>query len=536
MKWEQREAIIPCNSGDTVLSRLAKIRGLNLEQFLVPDAGKQNDPYLLDNIEDAANRIIRAAKTGEKICISADCDSDGIFSTAIMTRYLRQFTDKLYVIYAQRSEGHGIEHQMHKILPDTNLLIILDSSTNSVDACDTITSSGIDIVILDHHGVEVRNPHAIIVNPQNDIYPNKEISGAAVTYKTIQVIDDTLCSGMPEEYLDLVACGMYADMMSALEPENRYLITTGMQNINNEGLKAILYCSKIEVENFTCSTIGYTISPLINGVARMDQIELAIDLLLEDDYVKCVNIVHEMKSVNEKRKQIARKLFDSYSAQVDPNDKVLIAIDENASKGFNGVIANELAQQYQRPALVLRRINGILTGSYRTFGNFKMKSFLNTFPMITYALGHEEAGGVELKEIHLDHFKEFIDKKIKSVVSSKLEYDFDIDAREVTVDFIQDIERFNYLVGKDIPPAKILVKNLFVEERKVMGKNRDTVKIICDGLECIKFKVTPIWAKDVDFLDDLDVIGSLSLNEWVSRKGKVVTNQIIVDDYKKHER
>lgn len=531
MKWVERTPKDQYVQDDCMLVKLAKIRGIDdLDDYLNPSSKNEHDPYLLKNIEEAAKEIIKAVVAGKRICVSADCDSDGIFSTAIMVRYLRQFTSNLYVIYAQRSEGHGIEHQMKHIESETDLLIILDSSSNSVDACKEL-SERMQIIVLDHHEIEKENPYVLLVNPQNDSYPNKALSGAAVVYKTIRVMDDTLASETAEDFIDLVACGMYADMMNVSVPENRYLIISGMQQIKNTGLHAILAKNGVDVKSLNCDTIGYTISPLINGVARMDKIEYAIQLLLTDDASECLQLVSEMMHINEERKKIARILLERYSKHVDVSEKIIIAIDDNASKGFNGVIANDLAQRYQRPALVLRRTNGILTGSYRTYGNFKMKTFLNGFHMIGYALGHEEAGGVEFKEIHLEHLKEYVNKKIKAnLFPMKQEFDIEIDAKDINFDLIREVERFDYLTGNGMPKALFMVRNLFVDERRVLGKNNDTVKISCDGIDCIKFKTTPNWANDVDILDDIDVVGSLSLNEW----RKKLTPQIKVEDYYKN--
>lgn len=537
MKWILREPNEQYKKSDGIFAKLIKVRGIdNVDSYFDPTDDHLIDPYLLRNIDVVAHRIIKAATSGERICVSADCDSDGIFSTAIMMRYLRQFTDNVYYIYAQRSEGHGIEYQMDKIEDGTNLLVILDSSTNSTKACKEISEKGIDIVILDHHAIEEPNPYAIIVNPQGDDYPNKEISGATLAYKTIMVMDDTLASESVDSFLDLVACGMYADIMSVNVMENRAIIFRGMQSITNQGVKSILKLNKVDVNQVNSLTIGFTISPMINGVARMDRIELALELLLEDDFVRSYEIAKEMKALNEQRKTIQKVLTKQYTQQINPNEKILIAVDDHASKGFNGLIANDLAQKYQRPAMVLRRINGILTGSFRTYGNFQMKSFLNKFPNIEYALGHEEAGGVKLKELHLDILKEFIEKRVKSnSFVSKLEYDLELDAADINTRLIKQVQKFDYLVGKGMPQAKFLIKNLFVEERKVIGKNMDTVKFSCGDVECIKFKTTSEYALEIDTFDQIDVIGTLSLNQWFTRGvGAVITCQVIIEDYKKH--
>lgn len=538
MKWQQRNTTK--FDQDDILGSLLKARGIkNSDEFLNPTSKVLHNPMLLGNIGEACERILKAIKNGERIAISADCDSDGVFSTAIMARYLSKFTDNYYITYNQRSEGHGVENQLDKVEDGTSLIIVLDSSTNSVDACATLRDRGIDVVILDHHDHEKNNPHALIVNPKlDDTYPNKFISGAGVVYKVVQVLDESLGSGEVDEYIDLVACGMYADMMPVDVPENRYMIIQGMKNIKNMGLQAILKVNSIEHDSINSQTIGFTISPLINGAARKDEIQLGIDLLTCDDWERCVHLVVRMKELNEERKAEEKELFEKYVTKINPEDKILVAIDEEASKNFNGLIANKIAQEFKRPAIVMREHEGSLAGSYRGYAGFDMRSFLNQKPirkLLKYAVGHPGAGGIGLKASNYPKFSETVNNLLKDIdFRPSFDYDFEIDARQVTTKMINEIAVFDYLTGEGFPTAKFLIKNLFVEENpKVMGKNRDTVRISCKGMDVMKFKVNDQWASEVGELDYIEVIGQLKVNEFRKWNGDIlITNQVLAEDYK----
>jgi single-stranded-DNA-specific exonuclease len=118
-------------------------------------------------------------------------------------------------------------------------------------------------------------------------------------------MEDTLGEVDPDYYLDLVAVGMYADVMRIDVLENRYMIMQGLRNINNTGLTRILKGAKANLFKLNGDSIGFSIAPLINGVARMDNIKLAIDILLEDDDAKCKPIRLKMQKINESRKSIA---------------------------------------------------------------------------------------------------------------------------------------------------------------------------------------------------------------------------------------
>jgi single-stranded-DNA-specific exonuclease len=536
MKWVKRIPEIEYKKNDNILSKLLKIRGIkNQKEFLNPSRDNLYSPYLLANIELVASKIIEAVKGNKKIGLSCDIDTDGVSSTAFMYRYLKHLTDNVYILYHERDAGHGIENQIDKIEENTDLIIILDSSTNNAEPCKTISEKGIDIIILDHHKFENENPYALIVNPQmpNCKYPNKSISGVGVVYKVLQVVDDTVGLGIVDDYIDIVAVGMYADMMRCDVLENRYIIKTGMENVTNYGLKAILEHNK--VEKVDSQTIGFKIAPLINGVTRLNNIALAIDLLTCDDYKTCLSLVAQMTLLNENRKVIEQKLFEEYRKQINEEDKIIIVTHNEESKSFNGLVATKIAQEYKRPVIVARDHGGTIAGSFRSYGDFDMNKFLKKLKFISYAVGHEFAGGVALKSFHLNRLKDAIATELANeTFEPVLAYDLELDSRDITNDLVLEVQKFDYLTGEGFRPAKFLIKDVFVDDNpKVMGKGNDTVKIKCDNLDVIKFKTDSTWASDVGVLDTIEVIGSLTLNVWTNwRKETTITNQCMCDDYR----
>jgi single-stranded-DNA-specific exonuclease len=547
MSWVKRNPKIKYSNKDDIVTKLLKIRGIeDRENFLNPKISSLHSPYLLKNIEYVKDRIIEAIKNGSKIAISLDSDADGITSGATMVRYLKQFTQNIQILYHQRDLGHGIENQLNLIEDNINLVIILDSSSNSTEACKTLHEKGIEVLIIDHHEIEKHNPYATIVNPQmpDCNYPNKGISGVGLTYKVIQVIDDTIGSGTADDYIDLVAVGMMADMMPMNVMENRYIVGQGLKNINNKGLLAILNQNNVDLSSVNSQTIGFTIAPLINGVARMSRIELAIDLLLEDDFEKCCEIVAEMKIVNKEKKKIEKELYKIIVTKINPDDKILTGIHEVGSKSFNGLIANKIAEEFRRPVLVLREYEGSLMGSYRSYGNFSMKDFLHQKDIqrhIEFAVGHGGAGGIEIKANKLQKFKDAINKKLTNTeFKTELVYDMEFDVKEITTKMIREIEKFNYLTGTDFPVAKFLVKNMCISTDNkgrsvvVMGEDNDTVKIMTDDVKVIKFRTDSTWAEELGMLDYIDVIGQLTVNEWFNnwKKELVITNQLMADEYR----
>jgi single-stranded-DNA-specific exonuclease len=562
MKWLQRKPKVQPSSNDSISETIAKIRGIkDVNRFLSPTKDEMFDPYLIKNIEQASNKIIMAIKNKENIVVSYDPDADGITSATIMIRYLRNYTDNVDYIYGERGDGHGIAEMLSKPQNDdelsdkkidmfehnknneekvknADLLIIVDSSSNDDVMCKYIADElNTDIIILDHHAIERENNHVILVNPQQDgdEYPNKQLSGAGVVFKTIQVIEDTLGEVDPFYYMDLVAVGMYSDVMRIDVLENRYMIMHGLRNINNVGLARILKGAKADIRRLKGDSIGFSIAPLINGVARLDNIKLAIDILLEDDDKVAMKIRLKMFKLNEERKLKQKEIVDQYMTKIDSSQKVLIVLDEQSSKGFNGIVAQQLTEKYKRPVIVGRLHKGIISGSFRSYDNFDLKGFLQDFGQIE-AMGHKQAGGIVLKEELLDSLTEYIESSLPELENREPTVIYDVEIGIDDIDeYVKKIESFNLLTGNGFPKIIVKVNNITVDSAECIGKTQETVKIkTFDELELIKFRVNPRYASELGYFDKIDVVGQLQINSWYNfaLKKQVITNQIMIEDFR----
>ena len=564
MKWIQRTPKVKPSKNDTVIEQIAKIRGIqDPDRFLNPTAEELHDPYLMKNIEEASNRIIKAIGDKERIVVSYDPDADGMTSATIMLRYLKNYTDNVDYIYGERNDGHGIA-EMLKVselneekhadriahnkantdkIREADLVILIDSSSNDADACKFIREKlNTEIIILDHHAIERDNPHVLMVNPQQegDEYPNKQLSGAGVVFKVLQVMEDTLDSVDVWQYIDLVAVGMYADIMRVDGLENRYLIMQGLRNIKNAGLARILKGGKVNTYNgIKGDAIGFTIAPLLNGVARMDDIKLGIDILMEDDDKVCMKLRLKMFKLNELRKEKQKKIVEQYLKNVDSSKKVLIVTDEQSSKGFNGIVAQQLSDKYKRPVIVGRIHKGTLSGSFRSYNNFKFKKFLQAFDGEIEALGHEGAGGIVISVDELDNLETYFQRHMPSLEDTEptVVYDLEFDVSEVN-DYLRDVEKFNLLAGSGFPRVIVRINGITVDEAECIGATRETVKInTFDDMGLIKFRVDDQYASELSTFDMIEAVGNLAMNEFYNfgLKQMVRTPQLMIEDYKVSE-
>lgn len=587
MKWIRRKERINYDYEKvSPMEKIANIRGIkDYQEFLNPTKKHLHDPYLMLNISEASDRLIQAIEEGQNIVVGYDCDGDGLTSTTIMRRHLGLYTDKIDFIYGERSHGHGITEMLtvKKLLPQelehmsidevyesdlkfekrerfnlavensrkiqqADLLILIDSSSNDIKACKFIQDKfKTDIIIVDHHIVEKENKNCIMVNPNNPLcpYPNKYLSGAGVVYKLLEVFEDKTGNQHDiEQYLDLVAVGMLADMMDVTVLENRYLIYKGMSKINNAGLLRICKGAKVDTfRGIKSDDVGFSIAPIINAVARMDNIKLAIDILMEDDDSKCKPLRLKMHKLNEERKKIQKEVTERCISKLTEEDlkrKVIIVGDEESGKGFNGLVAQNIAVKYNRPVIIGRIFNGELHGSFRSVNGVKFKDIIAGFEKEVFSIGHQQSGGFGIKLEYLDEFIEYLEETLEEPDSVEpiIYYDFEVNGDEV-LDYIDAIGEYNRLAGQGFPKVNIKVDKLTVEIAEVIGKTKETVKFkTFEGLDLLKFRVPDAeeFVEDFTVFDVVSVVGELKINEFYNfkEKKKIITNQIMLADVVTH--
>lgn len=557
MNWIKRKPKLELSKNDDTITKIAKIRGIKEEDitdFLNPSEDELFSPSELMNVNKARKRIIQAIENNENVVISYDPDADGITSGTLLVRYFRHYLeeDKINYIYSQREDGHSVLEQLVEVFGDSeeaekrrklnaenllkvskaDLVIIADSSSNDVEGCEMIKDySKADIIVIDHH--EVSNGGvsdlAILVNPQQegDEYPNKHLSGCGVVFKVLQRVEEKMKKVNLDQYYDLVAVGALADMMDMTIMENRYMVMHGLKNMNNMGLIRIIKSAKKNPDFLRGDDVGFTIAPLINGSARMGQIELPIQLLLSDEDKEVKSIRLKMNKLNEQRKQIQAELTTKYEKEVNINDKVIIISDTEGNKGFNGLVAQNIAQKFQRPTFIVREFNGMMAGSGRSFGGVNTQELLEPLDYVK-TQGHAQSHGIDFPADKLNDLRDYLNKNMPDLKSKEpiVMYDFEIEA-DKAYDYTEDIDAFNYITGQGFPKVAVRINDVMVEGRRVMGERKNTIKFTTisgeSNLELIKFMVDEEYMSHIGFFDTVSAVGVLSMNVFYNFATKVTT-------------
>lgn len=456
------------------------------------------------------------------------------------------------------------ERRLGKVLVDNNkealkncdLLIIVDSSSNETEYIKkNISSRGIKTIILDHHMIDkpvVEDDNCIIVNPmqEEDDYPNKSLSGAGVVYKFIKALERhedypsirKTIHNFSDECFDIVSTGIIADVMSVDGMENRYIINQGlkMDNIKNAGIKRMLRSGKEDLLYLSTKSIAFSVAPLINAVARVDRIELAIKALLTDDDEEVKAILRDMRKANNYRKDIQESIFTDEKDNIYEDDRFVHLIYKGAKwGGFTGVIAQTLLSHYGKPAFVGSiSSDGKARGSYRSPNEVNMYTKLRKVKHLSF--GHEQAGGFESRTANWKQMFEDLREVLDDADdASVVYYDYDINADDVSM-FAEEIEHINKIVGNNgFPTVKFNVYDIPIIEADIIGKTRETCKVEtgCDDFNLIKFKTTESEAEKFGMFDSKEAVGEITINRFKNfMTGETtVTNQLIYESVRDYE-
>src|SRR5260221_759402 len=282
--------------------------------FLDPRLQSLGDPFALTDLRLAAERILGAIASREKMVIFGDYDVDGITSSALLWRVLgRLGGDVERFLRLRMEEGYGLSQEgVERCVEEHRpaVLIAVDCGTTAVEQVAWLRARGIDVVIIDHHALPPELPAAhALVNPQRDgIQQN---GGGKLDYLASVGLVFKVCHGLLKlagegkggidlrDYLDLVAVGTVADIVPLVE-ENRTLVRRGLQQIERSlwpGLRALVEVSQVSLP-VTAQDVGFRLGPRLNASGRLGDAMLSLRLLQTDDRNEAAHIAAELNNSN----------------------------------------------------------------------------------------------------------------------------------------------------------------------------------------------------------------------------------------------
>lgn len=564
--------------------QLLSERGIdNFDKFVNPTEFNLQSAFDLTNVTTGADMLLSVVESKPKanIALIADCDVDGFTSAAIIYQYIKKvFPDVNITPLIHKGKQHGLEDQIDDIMnSDTHydLLIMPDAGSNDFIYIEQLKEIGLPVLVLDHHIVEestqISDNCCIINNQTSPDYKNKHLSGAGVVYQFCNVLDVLTQNDYADDYLDLAALGICADMMSGLEYENQYIWKRGFSNIKNFFFMTIARKQSYSItgkmnasdEDIIAAlnpmTVAFYIVPMINAMIRVgtpaekERLFLAFvdgeqmipcnkrgakgtyEKAAIESVRECVNARnHQNKIKEDVIFKIEQKIF---KYDLLENQVLFIRLDDDDvfPSELNGLVAMGLSMKYKRPTIVARlNDEGYIRGSARGLNASELESFknyLNSTNLFEYTMGHDNAFGVSISNNNLARFHQLANHELAA-------YDFGEDYHEVNfrraaidgdlIDLIDDIGNNDFIWSQqnDTPKIHVTDINLTPKDIQIIGKSNNTLKFEKNGITYIQFFANDL-IEELKQYDDikLEVVGTAKLNWWGGR----VTRQIIIKDY-----
>lgn len=492
-----------------VLANLLLSRGITSFQqaktFFRPLLDNLHDPFLMNGMEEASFRVIKAITGNELIYIYGDYDVDGTCSAALMYLFLKELGANSEIYIPNRlTEGYGVSKSGIDFIKSkgASLIITVDCGITAIEETIYAKSLGMDMIICDHHQPGNSIPSACaVLDPLKPgcNYPFKYLSGAGVAFKLAQAISGRIGKrGLPLRYLDLVAIAGAADIVPLVD-ENRILVRNGLEQVNSNprpGIAALIRVAGMEPGNLSAGHVVFTIAPRINAVGRMGDAIRAVDLFITNDEHEAVRLAEVLEGENYQRRKIDELTFSHAIDLVETSLKLdeelaIVLHEENWHPGVIGIVASRLVEKYYRPTVMLTTVDGIAKGSARSISGFNIYEALKQCEDILLQFGgHEAAAGLALEIGKIERFKQKFNEIVKnSVTSEDISPEIVIDSKlnfsEITPKFIRILDEFAPFGPNNMRPI-FLAENLHVMQNpRIVGSNHLVTSLKQEGCERI---------------------------------------------------
>ena len=525
--------VLGCSVSSLTAAALASKGYASPEQVMEKlEVNELSDPFLIADMQQAAETINDALDNGIRICVYGDYDCDGIMATVILYSYLMEAGADVTYYIPERSEGYGLNKDSVDKLSDdgVELIITVDNGISAISEAEYIYASGMKLVVTDHHQQGESLPRAeAVVDPHrhDDFSPFKFGCGALIALKLIAALDGGDYTMALEQFGDLAAIATVADIVS-LTGENRFIVQYGLQLINNTdrpALMALKEVSGLTDKNVDSHNIGFGLAPRINASGRFGSPRTAAKLFLCEDYDEALVIAQELDRLNIQRKEAENKIIAEIFRMIEAQPelvrgRLIFICGKGWHHGVIGLAASRIMERFGKPCFIASEENGETRGSARSFGQ------VSVFDVLTAASdaldkfgGHPGAGGFTIKPGCENDFRQLIEtyalQSYPDMPPAELRADAPVSAMELAVDNVGGLsvlEPFGmgnekplfYLDSASVTAVYPLSQGLHTKLRIKLGFAQADALIFRRSPESLGIKVG----------DVCDMIASPSVNEY----------------------
>lgn len=537
-----------------------------VKKFLAPSIKEyMPNPSVLKDMDNAARIIADAVENNHKIAIYGDYDVDGVTSTAIFVKYLRELDcDVVWHLPTREGEGYGLNDAALQELAEAGvkLVITVDCGISGIHEVEYAKGLGLHVVVTDHHSPDSELPNAdAVVNPKrlDDTSELNYLAGVGVAFLTLVALNRELKSrSLSDEvsekiseinlmnYMDLVALGTICDTMP-LVGLNRAFVATGLKVLGlrqNLGLRVLMDIASIKKPSVYAA--GFALGPRLNAAGRLDSAAPALELLLTDNPLIANDLANKLHEMNQERIDIQNAIMLRATEMAEnccaSGHCSLFVCGENWHGGVMGIIAGRLKDKYNLPSCVATKADGVINGSGRSVSGIDLGKIIHdalAAGVISEGGGHAAAAGFSLLAENEEKFCEFLERAVKEqlngqVLSPEVVVDAELDAGGANMYLVKQLSALEPF-GQGNPEPTLVLHGAVLRHVSIMGNGahlRGTVATSTGGqLNFVGFNLVGTALGDF-LLDDANtntkimMLGKLKENEYNGR----VSAQFFLED------
>ena len=547
----------------SLIKRLLFSRGIKTDkeiyEFLHPLEMTPYDPNVFVDMEKTIERLSNAVDNNEKIVIYGDFDADGVTSTSLLYKTFKYLgADVNYFIPDRDKQGHGFDTKALVKLMTTvkpKVIISVDCGISDVEAVNFINSFKIDVIITDHHEAPEELPKAFaIINPKapnaldenltaKDIESLTSLAGVGVAFKVAQgLLKHYNKTEFVYEILPFVAVGTISDIVPLIG-ENRYLVTKGLELISqgkHYGIKRLLESAGYKVEKgITSENIAFGVAPRINASGRLDTVEDAVKILISDNKQEIETSVISLNNFNKVRQELCQNMFleaEEMLKQEGNRNPAIILYKPEWHIGIIGIVASKLVEKYYKPTFLMTYSEETqqFRCSARGVEGLSLYDIISANSELLDGFGgHKLAAGLYFskEKSSFEQVKSALNKTIKEMLNGQeLKPFIDVDAEvyptDINVELVEEISQMEPF-GASNPSPIFAMKNLKIKEKRLMGENKDHLRLTVQSGTC-EFTCVRWQMGDISLVpgDMIDIAFHPQINEYNGN----TSVQLIIDD------
>lgn len=505
--------------------------------FLSPSLDRDwRNPLEIPGLAEVADGLEAALKARKRIVVFGDFDLDGISATTVLTRGLRALGGCAFPFIPRRfDEGYGITAaafaRAQTLSPD--VIVTVDCGISCKHEVAEIAKSGVEVYITDHHEAADLVPVGVpVADPKmGEGCPSSILAGVGVALKLVQVLGSRM--GYPylwRSYTDFAAMGTVADLMP-MRDENRALVADGLDRINNQTrpcIAALLAVTDQLGKTLSATNLSFSLIPRLNAAGRMGNADLALDLLMCDNYAECLSMASALDEVNNRRRTIEAELSDIARIQAEEvyhGQRALVVAGQGWHEGVKGIVASRLVNTYGVPTLLFTIDGAEARGSGRSVGKVNLFEAVEaSSDLITRFGGHGAAVGVTLPTENLPEFARRLDAYMQQLPDSAFHPITEVDAAlnlgELTLESVAMVDRLAPF-GQENPQPVFLARGVNLVNTRAVGQGKDHFACsLTDGRATVAGIMFHCSAIDSLLANDavVDAAFTVQIDEWRGRR------------------